>query len=506
MAKPRPSQRSKQAQPESKKALIIFLVFFILTTIGAGLFGYQGYMDSEGKDQKTKAERDRADAATADRDAYQYQALLYRRYLGQEKSKDALDKLDKQFKEVQEGWTQKDHAEVVAVVEAMDKRLKLAGGAGAPPKNYQLALDEQVRAAKAAEAAITPHLKDKNAGNEAAAESKALLEDAKAQYAKNLQLQSDKNKAEQEEKQEAKKTLEALLKKTEDERDAKARELAEFQKKTTTTTAGLKKEIASLKDSLAQVNSDLDKLRFTSKDVEVPDLQVKAVGRVVERRGDSAFINLGQIQKMTPQMTFSVHGVGTDGQPLPTSKGSLEVVNVFEAGSQARILIEKNKNDPIQQGDVIVNPNWNPDRKRHVAIAGMIDLTGEGRNQLREFRQLLERQNIVVDAYLESSGSNWASQGKGVTRETNYLILGEELPDSKDATVKIGHIKDSDVFQQAKANGVLVLNLRNYLDLIGYQPPKGSGTPSEYLPGVGTPPEKKEPAPAPPAPAKDVKP
>ena len=57
MARSRPAQR-KQAQPESKKALVIFLVFFILTTIGGGLFGYQGYTSTEGKEAAVKAADD----------------------------------------------------------------------------------------------------------------------------------------------------------------------------------------------------------------------------------------------------------------------------------------------------------------------------------------------------------------------------------------------------------------------------------------------------------------
>ncbi len=184
-----------------------------------------------------------------------------------------------------------------------------------------------------------------------------------------------------------------------------------------------------------QQQTALNIYQAKSKDIEVPELQSKAVGRIVERKGesDTVFINLGSIQKMTPQMTFSIHSVGADGKAFSAVKGNLEVVNVFEAGSQCRIVIEKNKNDPIQQGDVIVNPNWNPDRKRHVAIAGLIDMDGEGRNQLREFRQLLERQNIIVDAYLEPAGPGWVTlpDGKGTTRETNFLIIGDELLDSK---------------------------------------------------------------------------
>src|SRR5262249_48186993 len=156
------------------------------------------------------------------------------------------------------------------------------------------------------------------------------------------------------------------------------------------------------------------------------DIQLKKVGTVVDRRGDTAFIDLGLYQKMSPQTTFSVHGVGADGQPLPASKGSIEVTNVFESGSQARISLERTKGNPIQKDDVLVNPNWNPDRKKRVAIAGLVDLTGEGRNQLREFRQVLERQNVQIDAYLEPTETDWNLVGS-ITRNTNYLIIANDL-------------------------------------------------------------------------------
>ncbi len=251
-------------------------------------------------------------------------------------------------------------------------------------------------------------------------------------------------------------------------------------------------DLKLLAKALEDKERELDKLSAKAKDVDVPDLQVKAVGRVVDRRGDAVFINLGSIQKMTPQMTFSIHATGPDGQPLPASKGSLEVTQVFDSGSQAKVLIERNKNDPIQQGDAIVNPNWNPDRKRHVAIAGLVDLTGEGRNQVREFRQLLERQNTVVDVYLEPAGNNWISlpEGKSITRETNYLIVGDELPETKDPKNPVLAIQKTPLFEQARQRGVFIVSLQNYLDMIGYQPPRSLSDTPTYKPPIVAAPEK----------------
>ena len=431
MARKSPSQR-KQPQPESKKALIIFLVFFILTTIGGGLFGYQGYIADEGKQNQINTEKGKVKQTEEDRDFYKYQTLLLRRKMGQEKQgdKDQLDKLDKQFKEATEDWTRhKDRNEVVALVAEIDKRLNTV----APGKTtYEAALTQALASADAAKNAVAPHLKEKNVGNEEAATAKALLEDAKVQNAKNLKEVSDKLNVAQQQDVEQRKQLKKELDDAATRFEELSKAKADVEKQRIRDIEAKNADIKRYLTQIADLSNDLALLKGTKKnsegvEVEIP---VAAVGRVVDRKNDTAFIDLGVLQGMTPQMTFSIHAMGGDGQPLRTSKGTLEVTNVFESGSQARISLEKSKSDPIQSGDVIVNPNWNPNRKRHVAIKGIVDLTGEGRNQMREFRQMLERQNIVVDAYVESTGNTWVLHG-GISKDTNYLILGSDALDTK---------------------------------------------------------------------------
>lgn len=58
----------------------------------------------------------------------------------------------------------------------------------------------------------------------------------------------------------------------------------------------------------------------------------------MDARGGNPYINLGSADLVKPQLTFSIHGVGTDGRPNPQSKGTLEVVNVIgDHLSQTRI-------------------------------------------------------------------------------------------------------------------------------------------------------------------------
>src|SRR5207248_5054784 len=93
----------------------------------------------------------------------------------------------------------------------------------------------------------------------------------------------------------------------------------------------------------------------------------------------------------------------------------------------------------------------------------------------------------------------WAPQGKGITRDTNYLVIGDELPESRDPMNQPEPIQKTPLFQQARQRGVFVISLANYLEMIGYQPPRSlSDAPVARPPTV----EAPKPEGAPPAPEK----
>jgi len=66
------SVRSSAAKPQSNAVLIIFLIFFILTTIGAGIFGYSGYTVNENYEAKLKSQKAEVDKANQERDLLDY--------------------------------------------------------------------------------------------------------------------------------------------------------------------------------------------------------------------------------------------------------------------------------------------------------------------------------------------------------------------------------------------------------------------------------------------------
>jgi hypothetical protein len=85
----------------------------------------------------------------------------------------------------------------------------------------------------------------------------------------------------------------------------------------------------------------------------------------LDRRGQTAYINLGSADRVTPGLTFSAHGAGRDGKPTPAVKGTVEVFKVVgEHLSQARVTSVAHPNrDPISQGDLLFNPTWHPAQK-----------------------------------------------------------------------------------------------------------------------------------------------
>jgi len=197
-----------------------------------------------------------------------------------------------------------------------------------------------------------------------------------------------------------------------------------------------------------------------------------------------AYINLGSADGLERQVTFSVHGVGVDGKRLKeVPKGTMEVVRVVDTHlALARITsIKDAKKDPIVRGDRLFNPTWDPTRRKQVAIAGFTDIGTEGADNNEDLRRLLTCNRVDVVAYIDTKDlKEPAIKGPGISTRTDFLILGDGLegsnhPKARDKAYaqafdrKIRELKD-----KAATNGVTLIPLRRYLDMIGYRAPRVS--------------------------------
>lgn len=535
---------------ESKRGLIVTLVFCFLIIIGLGVSTYMAYSDLEGEKAKAKeAEAKRKDMEN-ERDWVKFQALLMKAYVGATLSKPEKEDLGV----LRDRWEKGTLSTKEPTKEEINKGLKALDaspeyGWDVASKFPKMTLVAKIKELTDALAAKTKLMDETVASKEdTVAKLEGLIKTKDAaitQATENIKVAKD------ELTEEKKKHQEQVTKQQKDFEDANLRGTDALTKAA--------KEKADLAAQLAVRDKDIKGLRkmVEQRTEEVNQSSpVTLVGRdnsnwkvvTIDRNG-TPLINLGSTDHVTPKLTFDVYAVGPDGRASRDRKATAEVTNVVGPHlSQARLLyqidaererqilrqlgkdqqtlkdeIERERDlarrrSPVVPGDMLFHPIWTPDFKKHVAVAGLIDLigTGPGANpdaQLRnvlEFKRLLESHNMTVDAYFDPKALK--EEGE-ISRQTDFLILdhaadtGMVALDKGDRSSKVNK-GIADMQRQAAQNAVKVVKVREVLESIGYKlptsgteistsSPRGAYTPIPVAPPPPAPekkePEKKEP-------------
>jgi hypothetical protein len=493
-----PKSRSQRGGEKTSTGLIIALVFFILATIGLGVGTYYGFAEQAAKDKAVAEAKREVDSMK--------KALAYSRFVNYTLSdyigeRDGIDQQD--YATLRSEWDGGKLGAGEKDLESTRKKIgKLDGGepgwdAG---KRQAKATYQQLLAQSRAEYnnLLNAMEQEKEKVREAVRkkeEAEKLVKDAEVEYKENL------NKV----KTNATKDL---AKETTDIRaiQAKVVELSEANetirkkadddvKRAQVEVKKRDAQIVSLRAARDQLQVELAQYKEAKSDAPVTARTDWRIVRM-DQRGTRPYINLGSADRVRPQLTFSIHSLGLDGKMVPEPKGTLEVTTVLgDHMSQTRITGVKDPNrNPILEGDVLYNPLWNPTLKKHVAIAGLIDLSGISRDPelgLADFLRHLEKENVIVDAYVDPKppfGIKVPDGAKGVNLQTDFLILGESsdfFTDGRERSVDIAKRIETSIQEmkrQAKENGVAVISLRKYLESVGYRvPPHLAGT-SEVSP------------------------
>jgi hypothetical protein len=236
-------------------------------------------------------------------------------------------------------------------------------------------------------------------------------------------------------------------------------ELAALESKSAQQIQQLQRDVKSKDSIISQRDGQLAEL--TTESFEVPD------GRVLEviPRTGMVYINLGAADGLRRQVTFSVFGVDVNNLAREEKKGSVEVTRIInEHLAEARITHD-DLSDPILAGDLVYTPLWNARSALHFALAGSIDIDGDGKDDRELVKQLIRVNNGTIDAE-ERDG-----EIKGeITRNTRYLIRGEEpeVGEAGDASAKARQDAWSRMIKQADELGVEPMNVVKLLDLVGY--------------------------------------
>ena len=149
----------------------------------------------------------------------------------------------------------------------------------------------------------------------------------------------------------------------------------------------------------------------------------------VNLRERMVWVNLGTADKLRPQVTLSVYDKGATKVAQGDSKGSIEVLRVIEPHLAEACIVDDQVSNPILPGDVVHTPAWRPGRAVHFALAGVLDVTDDGKSDRELVVNLIHRNGGEIDAELKDDGT---IQGQ-LTSETRYLLQGIKPTDTADA-------------------------------------------------------------------------
>ncbi len=266
-------------------------------------------------------------------------------------------------------------------------------------------------------------------------------------------------------------------------------EIQKLKEDNTKLEAALKAEVEKNKKAVQELKERIGLVDLTG--LELPKGKIFRL----DAGGQLAYLDLGARDYVKPGLTFSIFGPGqyresrfdAKTQDETKRKGQLEVVRVLDDHScEARITWTRNKiQAPIMTGDQVYNPAWTPGRREHVAITGIVDLTGEGKDNTAEFIRSLEKMGVIVDAYVDINVSPATRRGPGMSRElTGYLIIGEkpnldqgaggrEMDPRMARRMEVRNEFDK-LQREAVELGITTIPVRHYMALIGMKVPKPS--------------------------------
>lgn len=476
--------KRKTATAGPSTGLIVTLIFFILTTFIAGTLAYFGYADQEKlKKDATDAKKAAADA-TAGGERREARMLTYKQALGTITAEERGTFNDRLNSPTYAGDIQTE-------IEALDPLSrntrfnwpKGPDGKYAPEPNKQF-LPLVIETKTLADTALK--------ARDQAEEDKKALDIAFQTKEKNLKkqitdLETMKGTLENALKEaEKKKTIEfeglvKALSEKQQQLDAKSAEAAQKAEDDRRAIAARDKTIAELElkirgfENRSTIGADL-----VDKDTKKADVD--------RRDGQYVYLNRGSSDLLRPQTTFSVlppDAVWRNAEERNgLIKGEVEVIEILGPNSaRAKIIGERNQiRDPIRARDQLFNIAWTPGMREHIAFAGIIDIDGDGFDDNKTFIQLVERQGVVIDQYLELDTRT--IKGKGMNIQTKFLVLGPEVVYPQDferrrakndpRLVAMDDIRAKMDQMKFEANklGVQVIDYRKFLTSIGTKLPE----------------------------------
>lgn len=240
---------------------------------------------------------------------------------------------------------------------------------------------------------------------------------------------------------------------------------------------GREKDIKSRNDEIGRLENRIELLREKLNDIE--KVSFEHGDGLVQRVDNSAklvWINLGSDDFLKERMTFSVyskenHGVGRGAEDI---KGKIEVTRILGAHIAEARIIDEDLFRPMVANDIIYTPLWSPGLVEKVAIVGLMDLDGDGKNDWAELMQLLAISGADVDTYVDNDTGERLPENSKITVHTKFLVRGyipepDQVPKTDQDRVEKIRKHEIEMVKEARVNGVRTIKLNDFLSFIGFE-------------------------------------
>jgi len=245
-----------------------------------------------------------------------------------------------------------------------------------------------------------------------------------------------------------------------------ARRIEEKNKQATDLSAKMAREVDVRDKAIKEIQAENIKVKDDIHDLQKVDYDAPD-GTVVRvnQREHTVWIDRGRADGIKEQMIFSVYDRSASniaGENVK-SKGAIEVVRILGPHLSEATITQDDIKDPLMKEDKIMNPSFRAGKPERFAVAGFIDLDGDGQSDLNRLLTLISNNGGIVDAMIDDEGKMTGV----ITPATKIMVLGDrptETVKSPDALKSFTRMmKDA---TDAKVN---TMTLADFVKYMGYQ-------------------------------------
>ncbi|HEX3450299.1 MAG TPA: hypothetical protein VHS97_18740, partial [Isosphaeraceae bacterium] len=113
-------------------------------------------------------------------------------------------------------------------------------------------------------------------------------------------------------------------------------------------------------------------------------------------RGE-VLVSLTKRQGARPQMKMTIFDAKSPGIPTEKPKGNIELTQVGEQFSAARIVKTISSIDPIRVGDIVYSAAWSPNMPMRFALVGKMDVNRDGKDDRDELKRMIQEAGGTID-------------------------------------------------------------------------------------------------------------